>query len=481
MHAPLQHKATSTPAPRRQSAKKSAATKVQQQPRSQAAFDLTNIPISPAVQPKLAISQPGDRSEQEADRIADRVMTMPEPQLQRQVDEEDEEVSPQLIQRQETGEEDDEEVSPKLIQRHESEEEDEEVSPNLIQRQAEPEEDEEESISPKAHSGGLTVAPLDIADSISAMRGGGSPLPDSTRAFFEPRFGRDFSNVRIHTGSRAADSAQAINARAFTVGRDIAFGESQYSPDSQGGRQLLAHELAHVVLGSKTPINQRGANVFDSGSQIVPDIQPSFISFAFKMGAKKISKGILKNFIKTKIRKKIRNIVNKRIAKKLTKQADELMGILEDPWWATAIGFIPIAGDIFDLARVPMQIAKAMRKADKLEERANRILRIERARRKAQRIIKEEFKLIGHLRKIWANRRLYMRWIKANQSLSRKGNPLTYIQARQIIANARKLGIKKFDFNAKGLQGLEKTGQWADIPHFKIGNIHIPVQKGFKP
>ncbi|MFO1207191.1 MAG: DUF4157 domain-containing protein [Burkholderiales bacterium] len=72
-------------------------------------------------------------------------------------------------------------------------------------------------------------------------------MPAATRAFFEPRFGADFSHVRVHTGTHAAQTARSINAKAFTVGRDIAFGTRQFSPDSSSGQRLLAHELAHVV------------------------------------------------------------------------------------------------------------------------------------------------------------------------------------------------------------------------------------------
>src|SRR5262249_3948444 len=78
-------------------------------------------------------------------------------------------------------------------------------------------------------------------------RDAGEPLPAPTRAFFEPRFGWDFGPVRIHVGQRAAESAQAIGARAFTLGSDIVFGSGQYAPDSPEGRKLLAHELTHVV------------------------------------------------------------------------------------------------------------------------------------------------------------------------------------------------------------------------------------------
>jgi hypothetical protein len=67
------------------------------------------------------------------------------------------------------------------------------------------------------------------------------------RAFFEPRFGHDFGDVRIHTGAAATRAADAIHARAFTLGRDIAFGHGEYAPGTSAGRRLMAHELAHVV------------------------------------------------------------------------------------------------------------------------------------------------------------------------------------------------------------------------------------------
>jgi Domain of unknown function (DUF4157) len=76
---------------------------------------------------------------------------------------------------------------------------------------------------------------------------GGERLSAADRAFFSPRFGHDFSDVRIHADRQAAASAHAVNALAYTVGSDIAFGEGQYKPGSAAGRRLLAHELAHVV------------------------------------------------------------------------------------------------------------------------------------------------------------------------------------------------------------------------------------------
>jgi uncharacterized protein DUF4157 len=79
------------------------------------------------------------------------------------------------------------------------------------------------------------------------LRSPGQPLEPATRAFMEPRFGHDFGNVRVHHDSRAAESAQAINARAYTVGRNVVFGDGAYAPHTSPGQRLLAHELTHVL------------------------------------------------------------------------------------------------------------------------------------------------------------------------------------------------------------------------------------------
>lgn len=89
-----------------------------------------------------------------------------------------------------------------------------------------------------------------------ATGGGGSPLSDSVRQFFEPRFGHDFSDVRVHTGAGAAESARNINAHAFTHGTDVTFGAGQYKPETSAGKRLLAHELAHVVQQNRSGANK---------------------------------------------------------------------------------------------------------------------------------------------------------------------------------------------------------------------------------
>ena len=75
----------------------------------------------------------------------------------------------------------------------------------------------------------------------------GRPLDPATRSFMEPRFGHDFTNVRVHADEKAATSARAVNALAYTVGSDMVFGAGRYAPGTHEGQRLLAHELAHVV------------------------------------------------------------------------------------------------------------------------------------------------------------------------------------------------------------------------------------------
>lgn len=88
------------------------------------------------------------------------------------------------------------------------------------------------------------IAPPVVHEVLSSP---GQQLDLETRAFFEPRFGHDFSRVRVHADARAAESAWAVNALAYTVGQDVVFGFGQYAPKSSAGGRLLAHELMHVV------------------------------------------------------------------------------------------------------------------------------------------------------------------------------------------------------------------------------------------
>jgi hypothetical protein len=84
--------------------------------------------------------------------------------------------------------------------------------------------------------------------------GGGSPLDRDTRGFMESRLGADFSNVRIHTDSKASESAKSVQAHAYTVGNDVVFQSGKYQPESDPGRRMLAHELTHVVQQRSGPV-----------------------------------------------------------------------------------------------------------------------------------------------------------------------------------------------------------------------------------
>ena len=184
------------------------------------------------IQTKLSIGQPGDKYEQEADHMASKVMAMPEPQglaqegsnrgkaqndasLQRQIN------VASLLQRETLDEKKDDELAMKP----------------LIQLKGD---------APKA--------PDNFESQLASHRGSGQPLSDETRAFMEPRFGTDFSGVRVH---ETPDLANAIQAQAFTHGQDIYFNSGKYNPGSSRGKELLAHELTHVVQQTPTNIQCR--------------------------------------------------------------------------------------------------------------------------------------------------------------------------------------------------------------------------------
>ena len=158
------------------------------------------------VQAKLAVSQPTDVYEQEADRMAEAIIRT---------------AAPSILQRKCTRcNDDDDEVQTKGApgQAHISELQPE--TPNVIH---------------------------------GALQSPSESLASNTRTFMESRFGHDFSQVRLHTGIEAATAARSVNALAYTVGQDIFFGAGQYAPATQPGQKLLAHELTHVVQQRATP------------------------------------------------------------------------------------------------------------------------------------------------------------------------------------------------------------------------------------
>ena len=222
----------------------------------------------------------------------------------------------------------------------------------------------------------------------------GTPEGIPHQAKMEQKFGQDFSHVNAHRGAKALEP---MNAQAATSGQTIGFQEAQPSPD------VVAHELTHTMQNEKEGAAPAGlSNPQDAaeheataaegdGERHAPSeapagaIQRSFLSFAIKAGAKKAAKGMLKNFIKTQIKRRIAKIANKKALQKFAQQADDIMGILEDPWWLTAIGFIPIVGDAIDLGRLPAQIRRAIKKADALEDKLKTYLA---AQHKAMKVAK---------------------------------------------------------------------------------------------
>ncbi|MBN4077016.1 DUF4157 domain-containing protein [Mariprofundus ferrooxydans] len=189
-----------------------------------------NILHATGAQAKLTIGQPNDKYEQEADRVADQVMRMSDADV---------------AQRVETGT-----VQPMRIQRlcPECDEE-------MAQRQ--PMEEEEEELQAKQMPGQTPTVTSNLESRINSLKGGGQPLDSATRSFFEPRFGHDFSHVRVHTDSSSADTAKSINARAFTLGNHVVMGSGEYQPKSQLGQRLLGHELTHVIQQGESRISSQ--------------------------------------------------------------------------------------------------------------------------------------------------------------------------------------------------------------------------------
>src|SRR5579859_1469849 len=111
---------------------------------------------------------------------------------------------------------------------------------------------------------------------LSAGRGGGTPLPDSTREFMEQRLGADFSGVKVHTDGSSHQLNQAIQAKAFTTGQDVFFRQGAYNPASRSGQALLAHELTHVVQQKRGTVQRKFTFVPDGSGEFEKEEQESF-------------------------------------------------------------------------------------------------------------------------------------------------------------------------------------------------------------
>jgi hypothetical protein len=173
---------------------------------SQFPSPLSATPIPSIIQPKLVVGEVNDPLEHEADLVADRVMRMPDPDLS---------------------------IT---------------SSPPQISRKCTTCEEAEAQALQTNPAGAPISAGLEAPGVVhEVIRSPAEPLDAKSRAYFEPRFGHNFSAVRIHTGAKAAESTIASGALAYAVGEHIVFGADQYAPHTEAGRRLLAHELAHVI------------------------------------------------------------------------------------------------------------------------------------------------------------------------------------------------------------------------------------------
>ncbi|MCP4366857.1 MAG: DUF4157 domain-containing protein [Deltaproteobacteria bacterium] len=207
------------------------------------------------IQAKLKIGQPNDKYEQEADRVADQVMRMDESSRhsavgRRQVQpEEGEEVQTKSLFSQNTP----------LIQRQVEEEKEEKIQTKQEYNAQVKRQEEDPEIMTKSDAGHKTAS-SNIQNQLNASKGSGSPLPKDTRTSMESSIGQDFSGVQIHTDSNAIQMNQMLNAQAFTHGSDVYFNKGKYSPNTNFGKHLLAHELTHVVQqshGSNKKLNPK--------------------------------------------------------------------------------------------------------------------------------------------------------------------------------------------------------------------------------
>ncbi len=189
------------------------------------------------LQAALKIGQPNDIYEQEADRMADRVMRMEAPQaaeirrqsyggaIQRMCDPCSQEYAAAAREK-------------RTVRRA-----------NLCPKCA-----SEENLKIQRKPESTISSDSAVPDSFVSSLGAGQPLDRAAREYFEPRFGADFSQVRVHAGRTAAESASSINALAYTLGHNVVFGAGQYQPNTLQGKRLLAHELTHVVQQSNRDV-----------------------------------------------------------------------------------------------------------------------------------------------------------------------------------------------------------------------------------
>jgi hypothetical protein len=237
------------------------------------------------IQAKLSIGQPNDKYEQEADAMADKVVqrlsttttdvSESKPSGDIQAKPLAAAITPVVQKKCATCEqeeklqkkEDDPEAIKGELQKKPIFESNTEPPPDddkPVQKKCEAcEYEKEKEVQKKPDSVAPQAASPSVEANLSASKGSGSPMPESTKTQMESSFGADFSGVRIHNDSKAAQMSTDLNAQAFTHGNDVYFNKGKYDPQSDSGKHLLAHELTHTV--------QQGASI--SRKEDVPQIQ----------------------------------------------------------------------------------------------------------------------------------------------------------------------------------------------------------------
>jgi len=206
----------------------------------------------------LTVNEPEDAYEREADRAADRVMRMETSTIEHA---QGGSRIQRLVQRKCAQCTDEEEGQKRLR-----------LSPaeGITQRkvsQCKEEEEQRQKLIKRTETGaGPPVAPPSVHDVLSSP---GRPLNSTTRAFMEPRFGYDFSKVRLHTDGKARESARAIHARAYTVGKHVVLGRVE-NASGQESQRLIAHELAHVVQNDHSSSSAMVQRDVDNSPNLTP-------------------------------------------------------------------------------------------------------------------------------------------------------------------------------------------------------------------
>jgi hypothetical protein len=260
-------------------------------------FAPANKTAGPAVQTKMRLSNPEDKQEQEANKMAEKVLRMPAPapaaptkeevprkaddklqrspdpapaapakeDLQRKPDERVPRASfpaPATPAKEELKRQADERVqrqkgAEEKIGRKEQEKLDKAAAEDKAQRSA---------------SDGSTVVPDEVRADVKGSATGGEPLSSETRSYMEPRLGADFSGVRIHNDPESARLSDRLSARAFTYQNHVFFSQDQYQPGTGQGKQLLAHELSHTVQQDPS-LQRKTAESQEKREGAVPDVQ----------------------------------------------------------------------------------------------------------------------------------------------------------------------------------------------------------------